>query len=685
MIVAKYAIDEEVKATSHINFLAGAFNLGNTWRIPYFVSTMTLKDAASDLNLATDIPGADTVDWTVQELYQRDIDWARVEGPLLSYLRKPNDPQFFNSITVALLPLNPETRRIEPNFESGFDWSAPTLNSALEMGKSLDIGPIRVGFYEDWTDFDDEKFVMGKMRWNLEQVHGVAIDGQHRLAAIKELIAKEPNAKSRVPVIFLIFDERLGFKSDHLTEMTPLLRRLFIDLNKHAKTVSRARQILLDDRDPHSRCVRGFIADKLAGDLDQMAPESEPRLPLSLVDWHSEQAKFSEGPYITTVLGMDWIVALVLGDKPVKDFTNYDKVKSQLEVLSSRLHVDLATALERLADDELAQIPFAYGDPELEAIEAGFRAVWNRPLLTILTEFAPYRAFLKKRSNDGTLALQWQMWFKLKEASQKGGVHAEQELSAFQQQLKFDEPPSNYKTFVKQLVALNEMKADDLAFNVAFQRAYVLAFMEFAKFKDADLADFEQWANDGVVDLEDLQDDVDLEAGEHLDGDAESGDLEDSTPLQDEERLANLFVASLNRFLHVFPDFTLLEASIQTSSGDSAALWGGSLRSADAGIDFTQGASQRAKDFVFLVAALTLLQQEAKDADLNFEDIWAELTDSSYYGAFKKMGRAARRMWTGERSIAGRLLGAAETDYSEVEAQALIRDRLAAVWELVRQ
>ncbi len=82
--------------------------------------------------------------------------------------------------------------------------------------KVLNVGPIALGFWDDWDGPHDIGFRSGRMRWNKDQVFGVAIDGQHRLAAIKSLAAESVDpavSNSRVPVIFLLFDERVGFQA----------------------------------------------------------------------------------------------------------------------------------------------------------------------------------------------------------------------------------------------------------------------------------------------------------------------------------------------------------------------------------------------------------------------------------------------------------------------------------------
>lgn len=298
----------DVPATPHFDFLYGAFELSK-WRIPYFSTTMTVEEAAESLNLTAEMPGAETIRWRLDELFQRDIDWPRVERQVLPYLRNAEQPQFFNSITVALLPYNDSTAELQESFHGDYEWSPPPLvASATPYAKALEVGPVSLGFWDNWQLPSDDGIRSGRLRWNHRQIFGVAIDGQHRLAALKMLAQNTHHGAgtgdTRVPVILLLFAPELGFGSPEENSQVELLRMLFIDLNKHAETVSRARQILLDDRDPHAVCVRRLVSDQLSDDIADLTA-AVPRLPLSLIDWHSEQAKFDTGPYISTVLGLD--------------------------------------------------------------------------------------------------------------------------------------------------------------------------------------------------------------------------------------------------------------------------------------------------------------------------------------------------------------------------------------------
>ena len=178
---------EHIPATPHFDFLYGRYRL-SSWVIPYFSTTMSLRDAATSLRLAADFPGSDDVAWKLDELYQREVDWPRVERRIVPYLRAAGQPQFFNALTIALLPTGHSLSGTEHAFAEDRDWRPPRLTEADRFPKTLRVGPITCGYWTAWDDFAQAEARTGQICWNPEQVFAVALDGQHRLAAIKQFV-----------------------------------------------------------------------------------------------------------------------------------------------------------------------------------------------------------------------------------------------------------------------------------------------------------------------------------------------------------------------------------------------------------------------------------------------------------------------------------------------------------------
>lgn len=699
--MGKPTVIKDVSATKNFDFLYGSFRLSK-WEIPYFATTISLKDAANDLRLTYEIPGVENIEWNLDELYQRDIDWPRVERQIVPYLRNASIPQFFNSITIALLPYDTGRGRLADRFDSDIEWNPPDLADSGNFAKTINVGPVAVGTWNDWESPNDDGFRSGRIRWNTDEVFGVAIDGQHRLAAIKALAqtsGASSNVKtSRVPVIFLLFDEAVGFRSPTNPPTVELLRALFIDLNKHAQSVKRGRQILLDDRDPHAVCVRTLIAERLSDRADSMHA-SPPRLPLSLVDWHSEQAKFDSGPYLCTVLGLDWIVIRTLDTKPISDWTDYVAIAKQISRLESQLGIQLLSARQRLNElHNLQMSSFAYLDSDLDAITSAFGDVWREPIINLLTRFEPYADLIKQRDADQSYSMQYQQWFLLYAASCREGVtggHATTEYQQFQQRVALDDKNAKSENdFLKVLRAQESAKSGaGLAFNVVFQRALVESFLEYCKFgdaavgelsleEDADDVDFGDLAFDDRYDFSEDQS-VEDHFTEAAIRDISTGVGNPESRLKAQYQSRSLeFVRAMNRFFNRMPE--LFDANEEFINSDDVGVkfWLGSFLKAEGGIDFTLGASNRAKDILFIISAMCIFDEiREPNKESNFVEFWEYCQDPAAGAVCKKVGRVLKRMSNNDASLGGRILRSSGRSHDAWAALDEVRQRLCHVWK----
>jgi hypothetical protein len=700
MINLSRIVNEPVPATPHFNFLHGAFGLGN-WRVPYFASTLSFEDAAQYLNLPSEIPGGEEISWSIDALYQRNVDWQRVQRQIVPYLKTPDMPQFFNAVTIALLPYSGKERRIADSFADEYPWSPPQLLKSYEQ--DLTVGPIRFGFWDPWTSPLDQGFATGQMVWNPREVFAVAIDGQHRLAAIKEIadpMPRDDSTTSRLPVLLLLFDPRVGFVAPGKPPTVELLRRLFIDLNKHAKTVNRARQILLDDRDPCAVSVRALLAPTLEKDLDSLNG-SPPCLPLSLVDWFTEQAKFDTGPYVTTVLGLDWTVSHVLDTSSLSDMTAYGRVGGQLAKLVTRLRISMLDAqrrLDALRDQELT--PFTYSDTELDLVKDAFAIVWNRPLCRLFTGFSPYAAFISHRKSDDTLSLDWQEWYRLRMAKKDDQFEgrATEEYKRFLGVLQQREHPLGVNTLEDRLSALDNMKRDNLAFNVVFQRALLLGFLDYLKLSEAHISqlrdeygfngeespDFDVDIDESDEDDAELLDELSNGLAPTLDV-VSAGNSSQQVFADQNATRADEFIGNMNDLLSVYPEYLDLEA-IATAEDVDGLLWAGSLRRPEGGIDFTLSASNRARDIIFLTAAMSTLYRST-GGDMSFMEIWAEVINvaAGSPSFFKAISRAVSHMKRDETALAGRILSARDQTFTFTDAMREVELRLHSLWDKIAE
>ena len=689
---------EDVPATPHFDFLYGRYHL-SSWVVPYFSTIMSLRHAADSLRLAAAFAGSDEVQWRLDELYQREVDWPRVERRIVPYLRDSEQPQFFNALTIALLPTGHSLADTEHAFAPDRPWRPPTLTDAKRFAKTLTVGPIACGYWTSWDDFSQAEARTGQMRWNPDQVFAVALDGQHRLAAIQQFVENpgipdEHLRATSVPVIFVALDPRFGYETPGPKSLVDVLRIVFIDLNKHAKIPTRARQILLDDKDPTSVCVRALVGQTVSGNTTDL-DATPPRLPLALVDWHTEQAKFDEGPYVTTILTLDWAITALLGARPVQNFMDYPAIKKQVQALSQWLSIDLTRALSRLDDLEALDLqPFGYSESqennELEQIAAAFQQIWNPVFKHLLTEFKPYRDLIAFRNEDGSFALSFSNWYRLYHQKKRDPYEgrATAEYRQLLGRLQTDASPIGEN----QLHALRtgiEAHKQNLAFNVVFQRAYFLAFREWFRVGEAHLEDLDETDLDGA-----FEEDGD-EEGEYDTEDVVAGDrTEDRDAVTDDDaedaasglaahlrQRAQEFVECLNAVVERVPLILEQDCVFDSDDGlEEQRFWLGSLVVAEGTIDFTQGASLRAKEVLFWAVAMQMYDRRVNPGQRSdFDDFWADVFDSEI-SYLKRIRRSIVRFAEREGSAGPRILRARGEEFDRDAGREEARVRMKWLW-----
>lgn len=622
----------DINKTKNFDFLFGKYQNEN-FSIPYFQTAMTFKEAANWLKLVNEMPNASTMDWKIEELFQRDIDWKRVDNSIVPYL-KTDGPKFFNSITVALMPT--VKGQIVEYGASNVQWNQPSLDGpAVQFDAGIkNFGPITCGYYgSGYENCEDSKAKVGQLCWNTEQVYGVAIDGQHRLAAIKRYVELNlgANTDSRVPVILILLDPQLGFTTPD--GLIGTFRKLFIDLNKNAKIVKRARQILLDDRDPRAMCVRSLIGPKLCAGLNELK-EKPPTLPLALIDWHSEQAKFDDGPYITTILGLDWAIGKGFGIKSIDDPTDHNGIRELLNRLRSKLVIDLTPTIQRLEECELLDRPFTLNDDEMVQISSAFKESFNASFCHLLTEFEPYKQVIVLREAYGTICPEFSNWYPLKIAHEKN--HGYKELQFLEQNeaslRSINISVAPWKTCLNSII---EFKNNNISFTVVFQKALILAFIKFQKIDLVNSLDNYGRAQDGGVIIDN--------------GDA-----------PEDFSHAQILINGLNKILKENDEFL----SRHFKFASNRDFWLCSILNPDGTINFTETASGRASDILLLIGVLQYFKHEA-GAQSDFESLYNEIENSDNNAVYSKTKALFIRMIKSDNQIADLILKYANSDANQ--------------------
>ena len=201
-----------------------------TW--DYYVVKMSANELSQNVKYASEVHD----DRTLDKAIQRILDESRVKKDIVEYLkRQPN--RFFSSIVVAALEGNPI------------------------------FYPVKVTDDPRFEIFSDEQKLneaFGVLKFDGNQKY-YALDGQHRLSAIKTLLDRTDDASDGAP---------LGFENDEISVIVVVpsqedsnetfmqkYRRLFSNLNRYAKPMDQATNIIMDEDDTFAILTRRLITD----------------------------------------------------------------------------------------------------------------------------------------------------------------------------------------------------------------------------------------------------------------------------------------------------------------------------------------------------------------------------------------------------------------------------------------
>ena len=197
----------------------------------YYVVKMKMKDLAKEVNFASEVHNDPTLD----DAIQRGLNESRAKGSIVDFLSKRPD-RFFASIVVAAL------------------------------GGNARFYPVSIADDPQFSVFADQAMdqSFGVLTFDGSQAY-YALDGQHRLKAIKTILDPSDNANRRCPKGFS--DEEISvlvvLKSDDDSEaeFRRQYRRLFSSLNRYAKSTDTDTNIIMDEDDAFAILTRRLITD----------------------------------------------------------------------------------------------------------------------------------------------------------------------------------------------------------------------------------------------------------------------------------------------------------------------------------------------------------------------------------------------------------------------------------------
>ena len=194
----------------------------------YYICKMTMKELANEVKFASEI----YEDRTLDEAIQRELNEGRAKKEIVTFLTRRPD-RFFSSVVVASLGGNPRFYPVSVADEPQF---------AMIADQGLDEG-------------------FGVLTFRGDQEY-YALDGQHRLKAIKTIIDREDNIEppegfSNEEISVLVIVRQDQADKAFLEEY----RRLFSSLNRWAKRTDEDTNIIMDEDDAFAILTRRLITD----------------------------------------------------------------------------------------------------------------------------------------------------------------------------------------------------------------------------------------------------------------------------------------------------------------------------------------------------------------------------------------------------------------------------------------
>ena len=398
--------------TADYTYVRGAYAIGPE-RLPYYAITMSIADANKHLVLARDMVFDVERPAKLEELFQRDLDIERARTEIQTYLKQPEGLKFFNSLTVVLLPIETGDAPVPMDHYPETDRGAPHP-PANENLSHVDVGPIQIREMEDGD--------VGLIRWNTARISPVVIDGQHRLFALRELLDDAAFIKhlspdsTRIPILALVLDARVGYEPPRggPSGVLSACRTIFVDINKNAKRVEGARLALLNDRSISDCSMRLLLTDEIGVDAN-MTRSRPGQIPLALIDWHSEGAKFDRSLYLSSVLVLRDVVDQAL-DLREPDPYALNEWRAHLERIEARLEPESADGWDRdsmerrLRAAELDELPFGLTQTETRAAAKAYVRGPGSLVVEPLLNSEPYARLVDAYRDAQLLEGQFELW-----------------------------------------------------------------------------------------------------------------------------------------------------------------------------------------------------------------------------------------------------------------------------------
>lgn len=197
----------------------------------FYLVTMPAKELAERLVIPKEMP--EWEDMTLEERFQRDVNYGRVKEHIAPYLAHDPD-RFFGAFIVDI-----------------FNGDGVEFEPITQIAKGLP------------TLYQNAAKQLGFLHLQGNEVL-VPLDGQHRLAAIKFAITGKDEKSKDIPGL----QPNIDVANDSCTVIlikhdTKKARKIFNKVNRYAKATSKADNLITADDDIAAVIAREEIADKI--------------------------------------------------------------------------------------------------------------------------------------------------------------------------------------------------------------------------------------------------------------------------------------------------------------------------------------------------------------------------------------------------------------------------------------
>lgn len=262
----------------HIEGHFGEFGIGAKIQAFYMQSALT-PNQLKYIHLLNEIPGSEK--WPVRDLFQRDVDQARVTNEIKPHFENESSVKFFSAVTLTLLPLEESGNITNEN---------PRAIRTRELIDEREYEVLsRGGNYRIRYPVDCPQYAT--LEWNSERTVLVCIDGQHRVSTLRRIYDEGQQRKVndlekwRVPVIVTSF--KAAESTGKVPTVLEVVRQLFTNINTEAKTVSESRRILLRDDKPNEILTQEIVERAHRNDLLSIEDRDQSKMPLLCFNWRT--------------------------------------------------------------------------------------------------------------------------------------------------------------------------------------------------------------------------------------------------------------------------------------------------------------------------------------------------------------------------------------------------------------